>query len=398
MSMMAGRGRVQRRENTMMVSADLGPNAFLIDERESRARLITPALVLDLDAMERNIAAMAAHAEAHDVALRPHAKTHKSVRIARRQLEAGARGICCATLGEAEAMAAGGIDGLLVTSPIVAPAKLARLMALRGRNESLMVAVDDMGNLRALEAAAAAAALVLDVVVDVDVGLHRTGARNAEAAVALAEAAEASDSLRFAGLQGYAGHVQHIESFTARRKASHDDLAPLQETRDRLLARGIEVPIVSGAGTGTHDIDPAAGLMTELQVGSYVVMDVEYLDVGAGGAEGWRFEPALFVRSTVVSASHDGSATMDAGLKCFATDGPLPRFHVGVPIGARYEHFGDEHGRIVFAGANERLAVGAALECIVPHCDPTVNLYDHYHCVRGDTLVDIWPIEARGRH
>lgn len=179
-----------------MVSADQGPNAFLIDERESRARLITPALLLDLDAMERNIAAMAAHAKAHGVALRPHAKTHKSLRIARLQCEAGALGICCATLGEAEAMAAGGIDGLLVTSPVVAPAKIARLMALRGRNESLMVAVDDMGNLRALEAAAEASALVLDVVVDVDVGLHRTGARNAEAAVALAAAAEASGSLR----------------------------------------------------------------------------------------------------------------------------------------------------------------------------------------------------------
>ncbi len=382
----------------MTTSATLGPNASLINERESRARLITPALVLDLDAMERNIATMTAHAAAQEVAIRPHAKTHKSVQIARRQLAAGALGICCATLGEAEALAEGGIDGLLITSPIVAPAKIARLMALRQRHASLMVTADNMDNLRALEAAADASAHMLDVVIDVDVGLHRTGARDADAAVALAEAAEASGSLHFAGLQGYAGHVQHIEDFGDRRTTSLGDLAPLRETRDRLAERGIEVPIVSGAGTGTHDIDTEMGLMTELQVGSYVVMDVEYLDVQARDGGDWRFEPALFVRSTVVSANHDGSATMDAGLKCFATDGPLPRFHVGVPIGAHYQHFGDEHGRIVFAGANERLAVGAALECIVPHCDPTVNLYDHYHCVRGETLVDIWPIEARGRH
>ena len=382
----------------MTTAAALGPNEPLIDERESRARLITPALVLDLDAMERNIAAMAAYAAAEGVAIRPHAKTHKSVPIARRQLAAGALGICCATLGEAEALAEGGIEGLLITSPIVAPAKIARLMVLRRDHESLMVSVDDMGNLRALEAAAQASACVLDVAIDVDVGLHRTGARDADAAVALAEAAEASGSLRFAGLQGYAGHVQHIEDFGARRARSHGDLAPLREARDRLVKAGIAVPIVTGAGTGTHDIDTEIGLMTELQVGSYVVMDVEYLDIQARGGGDWRFEPALFVRSTVVSASHDGSATMDAGLKCFATDGPLPRFHTGVPIGAHYEHFGDEHGRIVFAGANERLAIGAALECIVPHCDPTVNLYDHYHCVRGETLVDIWPIEGRGRH
>ena len=382
----------------MTTSAALGPNQSLIDERASRARLITPALMLDLDAMERNIAAMAAYAAEQGIAVRPHAKTHKSVQIARRQLDAGALGICCATLGEAEALAAGGIDGLLITSPVVAPAKVARLMALRQDNESLMVSLDDMGNLRALEGAAQASACVLDVVIDVDVGLHRTGARDAASAVALAEAADASASLRFRGLQGYAGHVQHIEDFGDRRATSHGDLAPLRDARDRLVERGIAVPIVSGAGTGTHDIDTEIGLMTELQVGSYAVMDVEYLDVQARGGGDWRFEPALFVRATVVSASHDGSATMDAGLKCFATDGPLPRFHTGVPIGAHYKFFGDEHGCIVFASANERLAIGAALECIVPHCDPTVNLYDHYHCVRGDTLVDIWPIEARGRH
>ncbi len=375
---------------------DLGPNTPLIGQADSRRQLTTPALVLDLDVMERNIEDMRAFAEANGVSLRPHAKTHKSVQIARRQLEAGALGICCATLGEAEALAAGGIGGLLITSPIVAPAKIERLMALQARADSLMVVVDDMANLRTLEQAAQGAPL--QVVVDVDVGLHRTGTADAAAAVALVDAAVASERLHFAGLQGYAGHVQHIEDFAERRATSHNDLAPLAETCAALKARGVALPLVSGAGTGTHDIDPELGLLTELQVGSYVVMDVEYLDVHCRDAGDWRFAPALTVRATVVSANHDGLATLDAGLKCFATDGPLPRFASGAPIGAVYDYFGDEHGRVSFEGTNERLAVGAAVECIVSHCDPTVNLYDHYHCVRGDTLVDIWPIDARGRH
>ena len=271
-------------------------------------------------------------------------------------------------------------------------------MGLRRDNESLMVSADDMENLRALEGAAAASGLVLDMVIDVDVGLHRTGTARCGDGGGDGGGGARKRQPALPRASGYAGHVQHIEDFGDRRTTSHGDLAPLGEARDTLVERGIEVPIVTGAGTGTHDIDIQIGLMTELQVGSYVVMDVEYLDVQRESGGDWRFEPALFVRSTVVSASHDGSATMDAGLKCFATDGPPPRFHTGVPIGAHYKYFGDEHGCIVFASANERLAIGAALECIVPHCDPTVNLYDHYHCVRGETLVDIWPIEARGRH
>ncbi len=381
----------------MASSHDLGPNSPLIGQAGSRARLMTPALVLDLDAMERNIQRMKEYAAAHGIGLRPHCKTHKSLAVARLQIEAGANGICAATLGEAEVMGGGGIPGVLVTSPIIADVKIDALMALNAKADGLMQTLDNMDNLRALDAAAGAAGRPLNVVIDVDVGLHRTGAGVAEA-VALVEAAVVADNLTYCGVQGYAGHIMHIEEFTERRDTNIAHTKPLNDVCAALGEKDLTPAIVTGAGTGTYDIDAKLGVMSEMQVGSYAVMDVEYRDVHCEGGGGWLFEPALFVRATVVSANHDGHATIDAGLKCFATDGPLPDFASGAPLGASYGYFGDEHGRIAFAQANERLALGDAVECIVPHCDPTINLHDLYHCVRGDTLVDIWPVDARGRH
>lgn len=377
---------------------NLGPNAHLIGKAGSRAELMTPSLVLDLDILERNIDAMAKFASANGLGLRPHAKTHKSVAIANLQLKAGALGISCATIGEAGVMVEAGIPGVLVTSPVVSKVKIARLMELNAQADALKQTIDNLENLQALDAAAGAAGKPLEVLIDIDVGLHRTGAETAEAAVALVEAAIKAEHLLYAGVQAYGGHLQHIEDFGARQKQTHADLEPLAATCQALKEKGLAPAIVSGGGTGTHDIDADQGLLNELQVGSYAVMDVEYLDVHTQDAGEWRFTPGLFVRASVVSANHDGSATIDAGLKCFATDGPLPRFASGVPHGAAYAYFGDEHGQIQFGRANERLAIGAAVEVVVPHCDPTVNLYDHYHCVRGDTLVDIWPVDARGLH
>lgn len=382
----------------MANAKELGPNSPLIGQPGSRARLMTPALVLDLDAMEGNIARMQGFAAEHNISLRPHCKTHKSIAIARLQVEAGALGIGAATLGEAEVMGVAGIAGVLVTSPVVADAKIDALMALNGEAEGLMQTVDNMQNLRALDAAAGQAGAPLNVVIDVDVGLHRTGAFGVADAVALVEAAVAAGNLKFSGVQGYAGHIMHIEDFGERRDTNIAHTQPLNDTCAALAEKNLTPAIVTGAGTGTYDIDAKLGVMSEMQVGSYVVMDVEYRDVHPESGGDWLFEPALFVRATVVSANHDGHATIDAGLKCFATDGPLPDFASGAPLGSSYSYFGDEHGRVAFARANERLALGDAVECIVPHCDPTINLHDVYHCVRGDTLVDIWPVDARGRH
>ncbi len=381
----------------MSNNVNLGPNAALIGAKGSRARLTTPALVLDLEAFEHNLAAMAAFARATGIGLRPHVKTHKSVEIARRQIAAGARGVSAATLGEAETMVAGDISGVLITSPVVPAAKIERLIALNQRARGLMVVVDHPDNLAALEGAARQASTRLRVVIDVDVGSKRTGVDSIQSALALAKTIMASDALTLGGVQGYAGHLQHVIDYAERRRLSHEALRPLAVLRDQLRHWGVMDPIVSGAGTGTFDIDTEGGALNELQVGSYVFMDVQYDEVEPARG-GWRFRPSLFVAASVISANHAGHVTIDAGLKCFATDGPLPRVMRGAPPGTNYAFMGDEHGRLVFANAAEGLPLGAVVECFVPHCDPSVNLHDLYHCVRGDRLVEIWPIDARGRH
>lgn len=375
----------------------MGSGQGLIGTPGSRQRLATPALVLDLDAFEANLAAMARHAEARGVALRPHAKAHKSLTIARKQMAAGAVGVCCATVGEAEVMADGGIAGVLVTSPVTAPGKIARLAALNARAEGLMVVADDVEVVGLLAGAAAATGKPLTVLVDVDVGQRRTGAADAGAALGVARRIAESNALSFGGVQAYAGHIQHIAAFEERQAAAERAMAKARAAVESIRDAGFEVARVSGAGTGTHAIDAGAGLFTELQAGSYLFMDAQYGAVAlARGARPFRH--ALFVQTTVVSANIAGQATTDGGLKAFSTEGPAPVIAKGAPKGAVYRFTGDEFGCIAFDPALGALAPGAVVECVVPHCDPTVNLYDAYHCVQGEVLVDVWPIEARGRY
>jgi D-serine deaminase-like pyridoxal phosphate-dependent protein len=374
----------------------LGPNADLIGRPGSRADLCTPALVLDLAAFERNLLAMAAWCDRHGVALRPHAKTHKSVEVARRQLGAGAIGNAVATIGEAERLTGGGIGNLLITSPLATPAKLARLRALLERAEGLMVVADSVAGVDALAEAVQGTDRRLIVLVDVGVGRQRTGCTSPEQALAVAGRIAASERLSFGGVQAYAGHLQHTAEFAERARQDEVEYRRAGATIERLRADGLAPRIVTGAGTGSHAIDGGGGLFTELQCGSYVFMDVWYQQVTLRPDDAQPFEPALFVRTSVISANAAAHVTTDAGLKHFATDGPRPVIARGAPDGAEYHFFGDEHGRIELADAARHLPVGTALECITPHCDPTVNLYDVYHVVHGDMLVDIWPIDARG--
>jgi 3-hydroxy-D-aspartate aldolase len=379
-----------------MAEAPLGPNASLIGQPGSRDRLQTPALVLDLDGFERNVADMARHCEKNEIGLRPHTKTHKSVAIARAQMAAGAVGVCCAKLGEAEVMAAGGLESILITSPVVTPGAIERLVALDARAPKLLCVVDHAGVAEELARAARRAGRVLGLLVDLNVGTFRTGLRVGSEAYALAEQIAESPDLELCGLQAYAGHLMHIESYEERREKSLAAMAEMLRARDEIEKRGHPIGIMTGGGTGTYDIDPQAGVLSDLQGGSYVFMDVEYNAVPTESGP-IPFETTLWVQTTVISANNRGLCTTDAGFKSFATDGPKPQIRSGAPEGSSYIFMGDEHGGVLFGDKEQRLEVGSVLRCTTPHCDPTVNLYDVYHCVRGDTLVDIWPIDARGR-
>ena len=372
-------------------------NSGLIGKSGGRQLMATPALVIDLQALERNIAAMQEHCNRVGLKLRPHAKTHKSVEIARRQIKAGAAGQCCAKLGEAEALAEGGIEGLLVTSPVVTAQAFARIAKLNAKLNDFMVVADSAVCVDGYEQAGRESGKRLRVIVDVDIGLHRTGIAPGEAAAELAKRIASSAHLTFAGLQGYAGQLQHVPAFEERRTQSLAALKLLGETRDRIVAAGIPCPIVSGGGTGTFNIDAEARVFTELQAGSYIFMDKQYGEVRIANAAPLPFESSLFVQSTVISAAIPGLATTDAGLKSFATEAGAPIIHSGAPEGASYFFFGDEQGGIILGGAEKKLALGSVVLCTAPHCDPTVNLYDAYHVVDGDRLTAIWPVDGRGR-
>ena len=365
----------------------------------ARGRLNTPALVVDREALDRNIARMAEHARDRGVALRPHAKTHKSVDIARRQIAAGAIGACCAKLGEAEALADGGIAGILITSPVISEPAIRRLVELDRRTDDLMVVVDHPDNAAALAAAVDRASdRRLGVLVDIDPGIRRTGVASAAAALELAQVIGGLDRLVYRGVQMYCGVQQHIASFQDREAAIRDRMAYL-ETVLALLSQNRAAPaIVTGSGTGTFRIDGALGRYTEWQVGSYVFMDRQYAEcdlTGDGG--GAPFEYSLFVDTRVISCNTPGMATIDAGFKALATDGGPPVIVEGAPPRSTYRFMGDEHGAIIDPAGTHVWRLGDSVRLAVPHCDPTVNLYDSYHVFAGDTLEAIWPVSARGR-
>jgi len=362
-----------------------------------RDEIPTPALLLDLDRFERNLARMAAHVRRTGKHLRPHAKTHRCPEIARRQVAAGALGVACAKLGEAEVMAAAGVRGLLITTEIVAPIALRRLMRLVAAAPETLIVVDNAENVAALGRQAAANGVVVNVLVDVDVGNRRTGVAPGEPALALARAVAGEPALRFRGLQGYAGHCAHVVGWDTRRQASLGALGPLMETRARCERAGLRVDIVAGGSTGTWDIDVELPGLTELQSGSYCVMDLEYRRIGGrSDALLTEFEMALTVVATVVSVPTRDRAMVDAGLKAFSTDKPFPPEPVERP-GIEYGFAGDEHGRLTVTDPSRAPRLGERIEFFPPHCDPTINLYDRVYGVRGERVEAVWEIAARGR-
>ncbi|RXT56167.1 hypothetical protein B6S44_08905 [Bosea sp. Tri-44] len=372
-------------------------NQKLVGGPGSRARLETPAAVLDLDLCEHNIALMAETCRKAGLNLRPHAKSHKCAEITRRQMAAGALGNCCAKPGELLALFEGGVRDLLLSAPIASPAKidaLARAAAAGGR---IGVVVDRADLATAYAEAARRHGTVFDVFVDLDVGLKRSGVATPAEAVELARLVSGLAGLRYRGIQAYQGRVQHIDDFAARRIANQETGRLLASMLEALREAGLAPEIVSGGGTGSHLLDGEDRLLTEIQAGSYVFMDEAYNTVDMHGRGGPEFQPALRIAVTVIGHSSLGFAITDGGSKSFALDGPPPRVFLNGELVGRIEWCGDEFGRILPAEGQGTLPIGTVVECTVPHCDPTINLHDVLHVVRGADLVAQWPVEARGR-
>jgi D-serine deaminase-like pyridoxal phosphate-dependent protein len=363
----------------------------LIGQPGSRALIPTPAAVLDLDAFDRNVAKMAARAKAAGLALRPHSKSHKTSAVAHRQIEAGAVGICCAKLAEAEAMAAAGVGAILVTSPIAGAGQAERAAQLVTQVADFRIVVDHPDGAAELGAAAQGP---IQVLIDVDPGMGRTGVHDPAQALEVFRAIQAQPNLRFLGVQCYGGHWQHMEGANARAAAVADGMAYLSTVIAALRQAGADVGVVTGGGTGSFAADAAQGVLTEVQPGSFAFMDREYRDALKEDPDG-AFEQALVIASTVISANHPQWVTVDAGLKAFATDGPMPVAVTPKFAGSDYRFFGDEHGRLV-RPAGDPVARGERVDFVPPHVDPTLDRYDVIHFVRGDVLVEIAPIEARG--
>lgn len=356
------------------------------------AEVDTPCLLLELDAFERNLKRLPESLRGSNVRLRPHAKSHKCPEIALRQIALGAVGVCCQKVSEAAALIAGGVKDVLIANEVVGAAKLNGLVAL-ARQAKVRVCADDAGNVRDLDAAAGAAGVTLEVLVEVDVGSHRCGVAPGAPAVALAKQIASSPNLRFAGLQAYQGAAQHIRKVADRREAIAKAVENVQATTRLLNEAGIQCDYVTGAGTGSYMFEAMSSVYHELQAGSYIFMDADYAknDWTESGIP--QFEHSLFVWTTVMSATAAERAVVDAGHKASSVDSGMPR--VADYNDVEYVRASDEHGVLQLKGAT-RFRIGDKLRLIPGHCDPTVNLYDWFVCVRNGRVEALWPITARG--
>ena len=350
----------------------------------------TPALLIDLDAFEYNLDRMAQRLAGTGVALRAHAKTHKSPIIARLQMARGAVGQCVQKIGEAEVLAWGGVTDILVSNQAVGAGKLARLAAL-GRIAQVAICVDDARQIDALAEAAAQSGCRLTALVEVDAGMGRCGVAPGEPALALARQIANSRHLRFGGIQAYHGSAQHLRTPEKRRGAIGIAIERASDTVDLLKRNGLDCAIVGGGGTGTFEIELASGVYTELQAGSYCFMDADYARNHGGESDGFRH--ALFVLGTVMSQTRTGAAVTDVGHKAVAVDSGLPTVWQRPDIS--FTDASDEHGQLHWQ-SGDGVQLGDKLRLVPGHCDPTVDRYDWYVGVRNGRVECVWPVAARG--
>ncbi|MFL2872050.1 MAG: DSD1 family PLP-dependent enzyme [Pseudohongiellaceae bacterium] len=375
--------------------------AFYVDgemqQDVSKWELDTPSLCVDLDALEANIAKMQDTTSRNGIASRPHAKTHKTPVIAHMQLNSGSVGICVAKVSEAEAMFQNGVDKLLLTTTNVTATKIRRAMNLRERCEGFIQATDSAENAALLSEAAVSLNIMADVVVDVDPGGNRTGITQGQPALELAQLVDRLPGLRLRGLLCYDGGSQHVKGFEQRKSQTLGRLVGASETYDLFNKSGLNTEIFSGGGTGTYNIDHETRGLTDIQVGSYVFMDAQYIDIGGETNEDVYadFRPALTILTTVLNDQYKGRATTDAGAKACTINRPWSR--IKGETGITYSSGSDEFGTIRYeSNASKNYKVGDTVELIVSHCDPVVNLYNQMYAIRNDKVEAVWQISARG--
>lgn len=361
------------------------------------ADIQTPCLILDLDALERNIRKMGDYARAHGMRHRAHGKMHKSVDVLKLQERlGGAVGVCCQKVSEAEVFVRGGIRDVLVSNQVRDPAKIDRLARLPLRGSRIIVCVDDIANVAELSAAAQRHGTTLECFVEIDCGAGRCGVRTTEAVVQIAQAIDTAPGLKFTGIQGYQGAMQHMDSFDDRKAKLDAAIAQVREAVEALTAIGLTPELVSGGGTGSYYFESNSGVFNELQCGSYAFMDADYgriLDRDGTRIDQGEWENALFILTSVMSHAKPHLAVVDAGLKAQSVDSGLPVIHGRTDV--KYIKCSDEHG--VVEDPDGVLAVNDKLRLIPGHCDPTCNVHDWYVGVRGGKVEVVWPVSARGK-
>ncbi|HSI74600.1 MAG TPA: DSD1 family PLP-dependent enzyme [Lunatimonas sp.] len=372
------------------------PDVLSAEIGKSKWDLDSPALLLDLDKLEFNLKAVSAPLAGTKVGVRPHVKTHKCPAIAKMQIDAGAVGVCAAKLSESEVMLENGIANVLMTGVNVTKPKIVKAMELRKKYPGFIQAVDNPQNAQDLQDAAKAAGIIADVVVDIDV-IRRSGVPTGEPALALAQLVDKHPNLRFRGILAYDGGVQHVKGFKARKTRALKTFEPVVESYNLIKSSGMNLEIFSGGGTGTYDMMQEIPGFTDVQVGSYVFMDCQYLEIGGAKNEERfdDFEASLTVLTTIVNANYPNRLVTDSGAKSFTLNKPTG-WVVGEPDFV-YNAGSDEYGSISFENATKTYQVGDKLEVIVPHCDPVVNLYDFMYGIRNDKVESILPILARGK-
>ena len=381
---------------TMTAELEVGynvPAAVGMDE----ADIQTPCLILDLDALERNVKKMGDYAKAHNMRHRTHGKMHKSVDVQNLQEElGGAIGVCCQKVSEAEVFVRGGIKDVLVSNQVRNPAKIERLANLPKLGATITVCVDDVDNVAELSAAATKAGTELNCYIEIDCGAGRCGVTTTEAVVEIAKAIDAAENLKFTGIQAYQGAMQHMDSFSDRKAKTQIAIDQVQEAIDALTEIGLKPEFVSGGGTGSYYFESNSGVFNELQCGSYAFMDADYgriLDEDGNRIDAGEWENALFILTSVMSHAKSDKAIVDAGLKAQSVDSGLPFIYGRDDV--EYVKCSDEHG--VVSDPNGVLKINEKLKLVPGHCDPTCNVHDFYIGVRNGKVETVWPVSARGK-